>query len=296
VAVLVNAFNFPAWGFGEKAATALLAGMPVIVKPATSTALVTWRMVEILDHAGVLPEGAVQLVAGASGDLLSHLDAQDVLAFTGSADTGLKLRSAGNVLARHVTVNVEADSLHSAVLAPDVTRGSDELYGLFLNDVVREMTQKAGQKCTAVRRIFVPADAIERVATDIVERLEAVIVGNTADPSVGMGPVTTAAQLRDTRAGIEALMAAGRGLTGGPEPLDGVGAPSGKGYFVQPTLIRADDPRAADVVHTREVFGPAATIMPYDGSAGDAAALVALGGGSLVASVYGDDEAWLAEI
>jgi len=295
VAVLVNAFNFPAWGFGEKAACALLAGMPVIVKPATSTALVTWRMIRILDEAGILPEGAVQLVAGPSGDLLDHLDAQDVLSFTGSADTGLKLRSAPRVLERNVTVNVEADSLNSAVLAPGTAAGS-ETYGLFLKDVIREMTQKAGQKCTAVRRIFVPEAELERVAADLVERLEAVVVGNPADPEVQMGPLTTAGQLRDARAGIEALAAAGRVLTGGPEPLTGRAAPEGKGYFVRPTLVRADDPRAAAVVHEREVFGPVATIMPYGGSAEEAAELVALGGGSLVASVYGDDAAWLAEV
>ena len=214
VAVLVNAFNFPAWGFGEKAACALLAGMPVIVKPATSTALVTWRMIEILDEAGILPEGSVQLVSGAPGDLLSHLGPQDVLAFTGSADTGLHLRSMTEILERNVTVNIEADSLNSAVLAPGVDPDS-ELYGLFLNDVVREITQKTGQKCTAVRRIFVPADAVERVSANLVARLGEIVVGNTADPSVTMGPVTTARQLRDNRAGIDALAAEGTVLLGG---------------------------------------------------------------------------------
>ncbi|MEX2467707.1 MAG: 3,4-dehydroadipyl-CoA semialdehyde dehydrogenase [Gemmatimonadota bacterium] len=295
VAVLVNAFNFPAWGFGEKAACALLAGMPVIVKPATSTALVTWRMVEILDQAGVLPEGSVQLVAGAPGDLLSHLGAQDVLAFTGSADTGLHLRSMEEILERNVTVNVEADSLNSAVLAPGVDPDSD-LYTLFLNDVVREITQKTGQKCTAVRRIFVPADAVERVSADLVARLEAVVVGNTADPSVTMGPVTTARQLRDNRAGIDALAAAGTVLLGGSEPVDGVGAPKGKGYYVRPTLVRFDSARAAKVVHEREVFGPVSSILPYDGTPEEAAELVALGNGSLVASAYGDDPDWLEGI
>jgi oxepin-CoA hydrolase/3-oxo-5,6-dehydrosuberyl-CoA semialdehyde dehydrogenase len=191
VAVLINAFNFPAWGFGEKAACALLAGVPVIVKPATSTALVTWRMVEVLDQAGILPPGSVQLVAGSPGDLLSHLREQDVLAFTGSADTGLYLRSRDDILSRNVTVNIEADSLNSAILAPGVPADSDT-YGLFLKDLFREMTQKAGQKCTAIRRIFVAEEDMERVAGDLVGRLADVTVGNTADPEVRMGPVSTA--------------------------------------------------------------------------------------------------------
>jgi phenylacetic acid degradation protein PaaN len=295
VAVLINAFNFPAWGFGEKAACALLAGMPVIVKPATSTALVTWRMVEILDQAGVLPEGSVQLISGAPGDLLSHLGEQDVLAFTGSADTGLHLRSMEEILGRNVTVNVEADSLNSAVLAPGVDPDS-ELYQLFLNDVVRELTQKTGQKCTAVRRIFVPNEAMERVSADLVARLEEVVVGNTADPSVTMGPVTTARQLRDNRAGIDALAAAGTVLLGGSDPVDGLGAPEGKGYYVRPTLVRFHSARAASVVHEREVFGPVSSILPYDGTPEDATELVALGKGSLVASAYGDDPEWLEGI
>lgn len=295
VAVLVNAFNFPAWGFGEKAACALLAGVPVIVKPATSTALVTVRMIEILDQAGVLPAGAVQLVAGAAGDLLSHLDERDVLAFTGSAETALHLRSRDDILSRNVTVNVEADSLNSAVLAPETDPGS-ETYRLFVKDVIREMTQKAGQKCTAVRRIFVPEEDVERVAGDLVERLESIVVGNTADPEVRMGPVTTAGQLRDTRAGIEALADVGALMTGGAEPMDGVGAPAGKGYYVRPTLVRMDDARMADVVHTREVFGPVASVLPYDGTPEDAADLVRRGRGSLVASAYGDDRGWLTGI
>ncbi len=293
VAVLINAFNFPAWGFGEKAACALLAGMPVIVKPATSTALVTYRMIEILDQAGVLPAGSVQLVSGSPGDLLDHLDSQDVLAFTGSADTGLHLRSRDNILARNVTVNVEADSLNSAVLAPGLDESS-EAYQLFLKDVFREMTQKTGQKCTAVRRIFVPEADVDRVAAALAGRLEALAVGNTADPDVRMGPVTTARQLADNRAGIEALLGVGVAVTGGAEPLEGAGAPAGKGYYVRPTLVRVDDARAAGVVHTHEVFGPVATVLPYDGTPEDAADLVALGQGSLVASAYGDDPDWVA--
>jgi oxepin-CoA hydrolase/3-oxo-5,6-dehydrosuberyl-CoA semialdehyde dehydrogenase len=292
VAVLINAFNFPAWGFGEKAACALLAGVPVIVKPATSTALVTWRMIQILDESGLLPPGSVQLIAGSPGDLLSHLGPQDVLAFTGSADTGLHLRSRADILAANVTVNIEADSLNSAVLAPGVDPES-ETYRLFTGDVFREMTQKSGQKCTAVRRIFVPAEDLERVATDLARRLESVVVGNTADPEVRMGPVTTTGQLSDNRSGIEALLSVGEAVTGGSDPLEGVSAPRGKGYYVRPTLVRIDDPHGAEVVHAREVFGPVASILPYDGTPEDAATLVRRGEGSLVASAYGDDPSWI---
>ena len=291
VAVLINAFNFPAWGFGEKAACALLAGVPVIVKPATSTALVTFRMVEVLDAAGILPPGSVQLVSGSPGDLLSHLGEQDVLAFTGSADTGLHLRSRDDIMARNVTVNVEADSLNSAVLAPGLGADS-EAYRLFTRDVFREMTQKTGQKCTAVRRIFVHEADMDRIVADLAQRLEKVVVGNTADPDVRMGPVTTARQLDDNRAGIDALAAVGSVVTGGSEPLDGAGAPAGKGYYVQPTLLRVDDARSAAVVHTHEVFGPVATVLSYDGTPADAADLVRRGQGSLVASAYGDDPSW----
>jgi len=294
-AVLINAFNFPGWGFGEKAACALLAGMPVIVKPATSTALVTCRMIEILDQAQVLPTGSVQLIAGATGDLLSHLGEQDVLSFTGSADTGLYLRSGESILSRNVTVNIEADSLNSAVLAPGVPADSDT-YRLFIKDVSREITQKTGQKCTAVRRIFVPGADMERVLSDLSARLEGVVVGNTADSDVRMGPVTTARQLADTRAGIELLASGGTVVTGGAEPLEGVSAESGKGYFVRPTLVAIDDAHSATDAHQHEVFGPVASVMAYDGTPEDAAALVARGRGSLVASAYGDDPAWMEGI
>ena len=295
VAVLINAFNFPAWGFGEKAACALLAGMPIIVKPATSTALVTWRMIEILDQAGLLPAGAVQLIAGSTGDLLSHLGEQDVLAFTGSADTGLYLRSGESIMARNVTVNIEADSLNSAVLSPGVAADSDT-YELFIKDVFREMTQKTGQKCTAVRRVFVPSEDVDRVVSDLAERLEALVVGDTASRDVSMGPVTTARQLADNREGIERLATAGTIVTGGAEPLDGAGAEAGKGFYVRPTLVRIDDAHNADVAHKHEVFGPVASVMAYDGTPEDAAVLVGRGDGSLVASAYGDDPGWVAGI
>ncbi len=294
VAVHINAFNFPAWGFAEKAACALLAGMPVITKPATATAMVTERCIEILVEAGVLPDGALQLIVGSTGDLLDRLGPQDVLAFTGSADTAHSLRSRGNLLAANTRVNVEADSLNAAVLGPDVQEGA-ATFGLFLKDVVREMTQKTGQKCTAVRRILIPTGRLDALQEALVAKLNEVVIGNPADPAVKMGPLATAQQLADTLRGIGELKEAARIVHGSGERTDGAGAPAGKGFFLQPTLLRTDDARNAGPVHQREVFAPVATLLPYDGSAGDAAEIVALGGGTLVTSAYTDDTAWAGE-
>jgi len=288
-AVHINAFNFPAWGFGEKAAAAILAGMPVIVKPATSTAWLAERCVEIVVEAGILPAGVLSLVCGGAGDLLAHLGPQDVLAFTGSADTALRLRSAENLLRDSTRVNIEADSLNAAVLGPDVAPGS-ETWDLFVQEVVREMTQKTGQKCTAVRRIFVPRDRIDDVRDALADRLAATVTGAPSDGSVTMGPLATASQLADAVSGVARLRAAAEIVHGTGERVDGVGATAGKGYYFAPTLLRAQDAAAAGIVHRLEVFGPVATLLPYDGSADHAAPLVGLGGGSLVTSLYSDDE------
>ena len=296
VAVHINAFNFPAWGFAEKAACALLAGMPVITKPATATALTTERSIELIVEAGILPEGALQLIIGGTGDLLDRLGPQDVLAFTGSADTARKLRNRPNLLAANTRVNVEADSLNAAVLGPDVdpTEGS-ATFGLFLKDVVREITQKTGQKCTAVRRILVPADRIDVVQDALISRLGAVVTGNPAEPGVSMGPVATAQQLRDAEEGVAELARTARLVHGTGRRIDGAGAPAGKGFFFGPTLLRTDDPRRAGAVHEREVFGPVATLLSYDASAVAASEIAALGGGTLVTSVYSDDAGWVRD-
>lgn len=292
VAVCINAFNFPLWGFAEKAACALAAGVPVIVKPATATALVAHRAVEILLEAGILPPGALQLLCGSTGDLLDRLEPQDVLAFTGSAATATTLKSRPHLMDVNARVNVEADSLNAAVLGPDVREG--ETFDLFLRDVVREMTQKAGQKCTAVRRILVPAERIDAVEDAMVARLGEVVTGNPAGEGVTMGPLATARQLADAVAGVQELGTAARRVQGLGRRVDGVGSPPGKGFFFAPTLLRADDAPGAAAVHNREVFAPVATLLPYDGSAGRAADLVALGGGTLVTSAYSDDGDWLA--
>jgi 3,4-dehydroadipyl-CoA semialdehyde dehydrogenase len=294
VAVHINAFNFPVWGFAEKAACALLAGTPVITKPATSTAMVTERAIELIVAAGFLPAGALQLIVGSTGDLLDRLGAQDVLAFTGSADTARGLRSRANLLAANTRVNVEADSLNAAVLAPDVAPGSPT-FELFVKDVVREMTQKSGQKCTAVRRILVPAARMEAAQEALTARLAGVVVGNPADGAVRMGPVATAQQLADSVGGIAELARTARIVHGTGQRADGVGAPAGKGFFLQPTLLRSDDARNAGPVHEREVFAPVATLLAYDGSARDAVEIVTLGGGTLVTSAYTDDAAWAGD-
>lgn len=299
VAVHINAFNFPGWGLAEKAATALLAGMPVVSKPATATALVTHRMVELFIERKLLPAGALSLITGSVGDLLSHLGGQDVLAFTGSSQTARTLRSLDNVIASSVHVNIEADSLNAAVLGPDVGPGS-ETEQLFLADVVRDMVQKTGQKCTAIRRVFVPAARLDEVAEALAERLAGIVVGNPADKSVGMGPVATADQLRDVRAGIARLARETEAAHGGDGEVTAVGVPAGKGWFVAPVLRLARDAAAAPAVHEHEVFGPVATLVPYapgdDGGAEDAARLVALGGGGLVASAYSDDRRFMRDL
>jgi len=198
VAVHINAFNFPAWGFAEKAAVALLAGMPVLAKPATSSAMVAHRTVELIVEKKLLPEGALSLLVGSPGKLVSLLGGQDVLAFTGSGDTAERIRATPNIVRDSVRVNVEADSLNAAVLGADVEARSD-MYELFLKDVVRDMTQKAGQKCTAIRRILVPAALLADVKSDLAELLGTLKVGDPGDEDVRMGPLATADQLAHAR-------------------------------------------------------------------------------------------------
>ncbi len=285
-AVHVNAFNFPAWGLAEKAAVALLAGMPVVSKPATSTALVAHRIVRVLVELGACPPGALSFVAGNAGDLLDHVSGQDVVAFTGSSDTGMLLRGGKSVIARSIRVNVEADSLNAAVLGPDVEEDS-ELMNLFLGDVVRDMTQKTGQKCTAIRRVYVPLGREDAILERLIERLADVKVGNPALAEVTMGPLATARQLEDVRLGISRLETCAKTVFGGA-PVSPLGEGAERGFFVSPRLLFGRTPDASDAVHTHEVFGPVATVMPYDGTAARAATYVCAGGGGLVSTVYSD--------
>lgn len=299
VAVHINAFNFPAWGMLGKLAVAWLCGVPVLSKPATSTAALAARIGEILVEEGQLPAGALSLLLGPAGDLLDHVGPQDVVAFTGSADTGAKIRGHAKVIEHGVRVNVEADSLNAVVLGPDVERGT-ELFDLAIRDLVVELTQKAGQKCTATRRVLVPEARLEEVREVLVERLTEV-AAKTGDPSlkeVRMGPLSTAQQLHDARAGLAALARSAERIHGDPERTSFVGVPQGKGWFLEPILFQATaeaarDPEAA--FHRLEVFAPVATLLPYDGTVTAAAAIVGAGQGSLVSTVYTDDRAFLAE-
>ena len=277
VAVHINAFNFPAWGFAEKAAVALLAGMPVLSKPATSSAMVAHRIMQIVVERKLVPEGALSFLVGSARDLVSHLGAQDVVAFTGSGETGARIRSAENVVRNAVRVNIEADSLNAALLGPDVEPRSD-MYELFLKDVVRDMTQKAGQKCTAIRRVLVPQEWYGSVKQDLVELLGAVRVGDPKFEDTRMGPLASREQLADAREGVRAL--GGRHAFGGPAPV------GSKGFFMSPTLI--EEP--TEVVHEREVFGPVAALIRYSSNPSE---IVARGNGGLVSSVYAEDQEFI---
>jgi oxepin-CoA hydrolase/3-oxo-5,6-dehydrosuberyl-CoA semialdehyde dehydrogenase len=292
VAVHINAFNFPAWGPCEKIAVAFLAGVPVITKPATATAHLTWQMMKVLVDADILPAGSLSLLCGSAGDLLDHLGAQDGIAFTGSADTGAVLRGHDAVVKRSTRINIEADSLNSAVLGPDVAPGTD-LWHCAVRNLVKDITQKSGQKCTAVRRIMVPNAFADALSDALAEELKRVQVGYPVDRSVGMGPVATAAQLNDVRAGIQALSEEADIVTGGAAPIHGAHTEAGKGFFVAPTLLRARDAQTATRLHELEVFGPCSTLMPYDGSVDGAASLLEKGQGMLVSSIYADDRKWV---
>jgi 3,4-dehydroadipyl-CoA semialdehyde dehydrogenase len=293
VAILINAFNFPSWGLWEKAAVALLAGVPVLAKPASATALLTHQMVRDVIAANILPEGVLSLLAGGAGDLLKNVTGDDVIAFTGSSETGNSIRSHANVLARGVLVNVEADSINAALLAPGVAADS-AAFGAFVKEVAREMTVKAGQKCTAIRRVFVPVERANAASEAIKAQLDKTTVGDPKREDVRMGPVVTKAQQAAALKGIGGLAKEAKFVSGGPDApkLDGIDP--AKSSFIAPTLLKIDDAAGARAVHEIEVFGPAATVIPYR-TEQELFTLAARGGGSLVASVYGDDLGFLAK-
>ena len=294
VAVHINAFNFPSWGLWEKAAVSLLAGVPVLAKPASSTALLAHAMVKDVIAAKVLPDGALSLLCGGAGDLLDALSSDDVIAFTGSADTARRVRGHASAVAKSVPVNIEADSINAALLAPGSVPGS-AAFDAFVREVVREMTVKAGQKCTAIRRIFVAADQAEAVAEALAAKLKGTKVGDPRLADTRMGPVVTRGQQAAAFDGIRRLAAEAAIVCGGADAPELDGIDKDRSAFVAPTLLKLADAGAAGAVHEVEVFGPAATVVPYRDEQ-EAAALVARGGGSLVASVYGEDQAFLARM
>jgi 3,4-dehydroadipyl-CoA semialdehyde dehydrogenase len=291
VAVHINAFNFPAWGTCEKLACALLAGMPVISKPATATALVAHRLAQLFEP--LLPKGVLQLLVGPAGTLLDNLGPGDVVAFTGGSSTARTLRMHPKIIEHGVRLNIEADSLNAAILGPDIDLGS-EAGNLFLADVVRDMTQKTGQKCTAIRRVLVPEGRFKDVCDAIRERVASIAIGDPAREDVRMGPLATAQQRDDVKAGIARLAAATESVHGGNGEVTPVGVAAGKGYFVGPVVRSTTSPMDCAPLNSHEVFGPVSTVGSYNGDASFAAAFVARGEGCLVSSAYSDDRDWVA--
>ena len=292
VAVHINAFNFPAWGLWEKAAVSLLAGVPVLSKPATSTAWLAQEMVHAVIDAGILPPGALSILCGSPNDLLDHLRLGDAVAFTGSADTGEGIRQHPRVRQQGVRMNIEADSLNAALLGPDAAPGSPS-FDFFVREVVREMTSKTGQKCTAIRRVLVPAEHAAAATDAIAAALSKIVVGDPANASVNMGPVVNMAQRKSVQEGIRKLSAQAT-IAYSPEPFALVDADAVKGAFVPPTLLKLGNGVDGEMVHELEIFGPVATVVPYRDKA-DAFAVARRGGGSLAASVFSGDTGFLAE-
>ncbi|MFO1337357.1 MAG: phenylacetic acid degradation bifunctional protein PaaZ [Burkholderiaceae bacterium] len=282
LAVHINAFNFPIWGLLEKFAPSFLAGMPCIGKPATATSYLTEAMVRLVDESGILPAGSLQLVIGGTGDLLDRLQGSDVVTFTGSADTAAKLRVHPNVIRQSIPFNAEADSLNCAILGPDVQPG-DEEFDLFVKEVAREMTVKAGQKCTAIRRAIVPRQHVDAVAAALKARLAKTLVGDPAIEGVKMGALASHSQQADVAERV-ALLRQGAEVICGAEGVAPQGAGTAEGAFFAPTLLLANHPMANDAVHDVEAFGPVSTLMPYD-DFDEALALAARGKGSLVGSL-----------
>ena len=285
VAVQINAFNFPVWGFLEKLAPAFLAGLPTIVKPASQTAYVTEALVRRIISSGILPEGSVQLLAGSAGNLLDELTIHDSIAFTGSAHTAGLLRTHTNVMHGGVTLGVEADSLNCSVLGPDVTTDDPE-FDLFVKGVVTEMTVKAGQKCTAIRRTIVPAAIAEDVVAAIAARLEKVTVGNPANPDVRMGALASLGQREEVRKALQSLRSSAEVVYGDPDQVTLLDGDAERGAFLSPVLLRAQ--KGAVEPHDVEPFGPVSTVLTYD-SLDEAVDLAARGKGSLVGSVVTHD-------
>ena len=287
VAIHINAFNFPSWGMLEKLAPTLLAGMPAIVKPATVTSYLTEAMVRDMIASNIFPEGALQLICGSAGDLLTHVDLQDAVAFTGSAATGRMLKESAAILEHSVRFNMEADSLNCSILGPDAAPGTEE-FDLFIKEVVREMTTKAGQKCTAIRRTIVPSGMEEAVINALKKRLAGVTIGDPSVEGVRMGPLASLGQVRDVGAAASKIRAATELVYGGSDDFAVTGADRNKGSFFAPMLLACAKPFKHTEPHDIEAFGPVNTVMPYK-TIDEAIALAKLGRGSLCGSLITAD-------
>ena len=294
VAVHINAFNFPVWGMLEKLAVNLLAGVPAIVKPASQTAYLTECVFKRMIESKIFPEGSFQLICGSVGDLLDHLSGQDLVTFTGSASTGQKLRAHPAIVRNSVRFTMEADSLNCSILGPDAVPGTPE-FDLYVKEVVKEMTTKCGQKCTAIRRAFVPRAQVPAVLEALKARLAKVVVGNPATEGVTMGALASTAQRNEVRNAVGRLRAVAELVYGDPLKVNVSGADAEKGAFLSPILLHCANPKSANVVHEVEAFGPVSTVMPYD-SVEDVIELAARGEGSLVGSVITNDPVFAREV
>ena len=293
VAVQINAFNFPVWGPLEKFAPAFIAGVPSLIKPATQTSYLTARLVELMAESGLLPPGSVQLICGSATGLLDRLGEEDLVSFTGSAATARQLRAHPAVVGRSVRFNAEADSLNCSILGPDAAPGTPE-FDLYIRQLVTEMTVKAGQKCTAIRRAFVPTALAGQVDEAVRDRLAKVVVGSPAEEGVRMGALASLEQREEVRRSVKALLSAGRLVFGDPDHVEVVGASAERGAFISPLLLHSADSGRPEP-HEVEAFGPVSTIIGYQGSA-EVIELAARGRGSLVGSVVTSDAAFAREV
>ncbi|MFN5030788.1 MAG: 3,4-dehydroadipyl-CoA semialdehyde dehydrogenase, partial [Flavobacteriia bacterium] len=282
VAVHINAFNFPIWGMLEKIAVNFLAGVPAIVKPSGATCYLTEVMVRDIIDAKILPEGALQLICGSARGIIDHVTSEDVVTFTGSASTGLLLKSNPRIAQHNISFNLEADSLNATILGEKAVLGTEE-FNLFVKETVKEITVKAGQKCTAVRRIIVPENLVDEVQRAIAERLSTTVVGDPSVEGVRMGALASRSQVESVRASVEQLALSQEIVFGDLDHFDVLGADRQKGAFFSPVLFRNNDPFNKTDVHNIEAFGPVATIMPYK-SLDEAIELAKMGKGSLVSS------------
>ena len=287
-AVHINAYNFPVWGMLEKLAPTFLAGVPAIVKPASSTAYLTERVVRTIHESGILPPGSLQLICGGVGDLFDHLNCQDTIAFTGSKSTAEKLQQHARVISESVAFTAETDSLNASILGPDATPGTSE-FDLYVEEVKREMTSKAGQKCTAIRRVIAPA----AIAADLVRALSTALgnvrVGNPANRDVDMGALASQGQRDEVRERIRDLSREATIVFGGEDDFDVIDADARKGAFFMPTLLHCEKPLSSSAVHSVEAFGPVSTVLPYD-TLDEAIELARLGEGSLAGSIFTNDD------
>jgi len=293
-AVHINAFNFPVWGMLEKLAPTLLAGVPAIVKPATATSYLTELVFRRIVDSSLLPEGAVQLICGSLGDLFDHLECQDVVSFTGSASTARSLRQHASIIDRSVRFIAETDSINSSLLGPDVSGEAPE-FDLFVREVVREMTVKAGQKCTAIRKAIVPSERTADVVAALQSALAKIVVGDPRLENVRMGPLASVAQKREVLEQVHKLRGDAELVAGDAEKFQPTGGDRERGAFVPPMLLLCSNPSSARLIHSVEAFGPVCTVIPYR-TLDDAIALARYGEGSLVGSIFSADDAVAARL